>query len=287
MAIKKILVPLGDPKTGAVALGSALTLARDFGAHISVLYVRPDPRAAAMAYMGEPVSAGMIETVIKATEKRSAESAVKARKLFEDACAKAKVEVSDKAPGAGRVTASFDDVTDYEDEAIRRAGRVSDLLVLARPQGALATPQRLTLEAAMIDTGRPLLMVPPKPPSRIGANVAIAWNGSTQAAHAVAMAMDFLMGAQSVVILTAKENGADHRPEDLQDQLAWHGIKAKVVSVTAKGDAGKALLAAAAKAGADLLAMGAYGHSRVRELVLGGVTKHVLESATIPVLMAH
>lgn len=287
MAIKTILVPLGDPTSGAVALGSALALARDFGAHVAVLHVRPDPRATAMAYMGEPVSASMIDTVIKATEKRSAETAAKTRKLFDDSCAKAKVAVSDKVPGAKQATASFDDVTDYEDQAIRRAGRVSDLLVLARPQGPLATPQRLTLEAAMIDTGRPLLMVPPKPPAKIGGTVAIAWNGSAQAAHAVAMAMDFLASAQSVVILTAKENGADYRPEDLQNQLAWHGIKAKIVSVTAKSDAGKALLAAATKAGADLLVMGAYGHSRVRELVLGGVTKHVLESATIPVLMAH
>jgi nucleotide-binding universal stress UspA family protein len=167
------------------------------------------------------------------------------------------------------------------------AGRVSDLLVVARPQGQLAAPQRLTLEAALMDTGRPLLIVPPKAPAKIGSNVAIAWNGSTQASRAVAMAMDFLVTAQSVTILTAKENGADARPDELRDYLAAHGIKAKIVSVAAKGDAGKALLAAADKAGADLLVMGAYGHSRVRELVLGGVTKHVLQSTTIPALLAH
>lgn len=287
MAIKTILVPVSDTKTGGVALGAAIALARDFNAHIAVLHVRPDPRGAAMAYMGEPVSASMIDDVIKASEKRSAETAAKVKKLFDETCAKAKIAVSDKAPGSGKMSASFDDETDYEDQAIRRAGRVSDLIVLPRPQGMLATPQRLTLEAAMIDTGRPLLVVPPKAPAKIGGNVAIAWNGSAQAAHAVAMAMDFLAGAQSVTILTAKEDGADYRAEDLQNQLAWHGVKAKITSVSAKGDAGKALLTAAAKAGADLLVMGAYGHSRVRELVLGGVTKHVLQATTIPTLMAH
>lgn len=286
MAIKKILVPLGDPKAGGIALGAALALAREFGAHVSVLHIRTDPRAAAMAYMGEPVSASMIDGVMKAAEKRSAETAATARRLFDETCAKAKVVVSDKA-GSGKATASFDDETDYEDQAIRRAGRVSDLLVLPRPQGVLATQQRLTLEAALIDTGRPLLVVPPKAPAKIGSNVAIAWNGSAQAAHAVAMAMDFLAAAQSVTILTAKENGAEHRAADLQEQLAWHGIKAKIVSVAARNDAGKALLAAATKAGANLLVMGAYGHSRVRELVLGGVTKHVLQATTLPTLLAH
>ena len=90
-----------------------------------------------------------------------------------------------------------------------------------------------------------------------------------------------------MTVLVAKEENADYDGEELQGYLASHGVKAKVVSVAAKGDAGKALLSAASKAGADLLVMGAYGHSRVRELVLGGVTKHVLQTATIAALMAH
>jgi nucleotide-binding universal stress UspA family protein len=99
--------------------------------------------------------------------------------------------------------------------------------------------------------------------------------------------MDFILAARAVTILTADENGGNSRPDQLRDYLEFHGVQAKVTSVAAKGDAGKALLAAAAKAGADLLVMGAYGHSRVRELVLGGVTKHVLQATTIPTLLAH
>jgi nucleotide-binding universal stress UspA family protein len=101
------------------------------------------------------------------------------------------------------------------------------------------------------------------------------------------MAMDFLVTASSVTILTAKENGADYRPNALKDYLAAHGISATVSAVSAKDDAAKAILAAATKAGANLLVMGAYGHSRVRELVFGGVTKHMLQETTVPTLMVH
>jgi nucleotide-binding universal stress UspA family protein len=239
-----------------------------------------------MAYMGEPMSASMIEDLMESQQKRAADEAAKVRKAFDDVCAKAKIAGGGKA-GAAKLSASFHEETGSEDEELSIAGRVSDLVVFARPQGQLAAPQRLTLEAALMDTGRPLLVVPPKAPAKIGSSVAIAWNGSTQASRAVAMAMDFLAAAQSVTILTAKENGDGTRPEELRDYLAWHDIKAKTVSIAAKGDAGKALLAAAAKAGADLLVMGAYGHSRVRELVLGGVTKHMLQATTIPTLLAH
>lgn len=287
MAIKKILVPFEDAKIGSGALSAALAIGRDFDATVSVLHVRPDPRTAAMAYMGEPVSASMIDSIMQSMEKRTASEAAKAKKAFDDACAKGKVPAAGKGAAPAKFSASFTDETGYEDVSIREQGRVADLLVMARPQGQLATSQRLSLEAALIDTGRPLLVVPPKAPAKIGANVAIAWNGSSQSSRAVAMAMDFIVPAKSVTILVAKEDNSDFSGEELQGYLAAHGVKAKVVSVAAKGDAGKALLAAAAKAGTDLLVMGAYGHSRVRELVLGGVTKHVLQATTIPALMAH
>ena len=99
--------------------------------------------------------------------------------------------------------------------------------------------------------------------------------------------MDFLVTASTVTILTAKEDGSDYRPNDLKDYLAAHGISAKVAAVSGKDDAAKALLAGASKAGASLLVMGAYGHSRVRELVLGGVTKHMLQATTLPTFMVH
>jgi nucleotide-binding universal stress UspA family protein len=287
MTIKKILVPMSDAKTGSGALAAALTLARDFNAQVVALHVRPDPRAEAMAYMGEPVSSSMIDEVIRASEKRTAESAAKVRKVFDDACAKAKIAVSAKSGAPNAASASFLDVIGVEDEEIRDRGRVVDLLVVARPQGPLAGPQRLTLEAALIDTGRPAIVVPPKAPAKIGGNVAIAWNNSTQASRAVALAMDLLVTASTVTILTAKEDGADYRANDVKDYLAAHGVLAKVAAVSGKDDAAKAILSAATKAGADLLVMGAYGHSRVRELVLGGVTKHMLQSTTIPTFMVH
>jgi nucleotide-binding universal stress UspA family protein len=287
MSIKRILVPMSDVKSGAGALGAALALARSFNAQVVALHVRVDPSSAAMAYAGEPVSASMIDDVIRASEKRSAESAAKVRTAFDEACAKAKVAVGGKSATPNAASAVFVDVTGVEDEEIRDRGRLVDLLVVSRPQGQLAGTQRLTLEAALIDTGRPAIIVPPRAGATFGGNVAIAWNNSVQAARAVALAMDFLVAAKTVTILTAKEDGTDYRPNDLKDYLAAHGISAKVAAVSGKDDAAKALLSAATKADADLLVMGAYGHSRVRELVLGGVTKHMLQATTLPTLMVH
>jgi nucleotide-binding universal stress UspA family protein len=286
MSIKKILVPMSDAKTGAAALAAALALGRAFNGQVVALHVRPDP-SAAWIYMDEPISPKLIESMMAESEKRAAEVAGRIRKTFDEACARAKVPVATKELAANRATASFVDVTGIEDEEIRERGRLVDLLVVARPQGEFAGSQRLTLEAALMDTGRPAIVIPPKVPAKIGTSVAIAWNDSTESSRAVSMAMDFLVTASSVTILTAKEDGGDYRPNALKEYLAAHGIPATVSAVSGKGDAAKAILSEATKSGANLLVMGAYGHSRVRELVFGGVTKHMLQATTLPTFMVH
>src|SRR5689334_1716913 len=180
MAIKRILVPMPDAKTGTQALAAALALGRDFNAQVIALHVRRDP-SADWAYIDEPVSPAVIDSIIKGAETSIAEVAATTRKAFDEACAAAKFPVTTKVPVANRPTASFVDVTGSVDEEIRDRGRVADLLVIARPQGELAGTQRLTLEAALIDTGRPAIVVPPKVPGKFGGGVAIAWNNSTEA----------------------------------------------------------------------------------------------------------
>jgi nucleotide-binding universal stress UspA family protein len=288
MTIKSILVPLSEPRLAKLSLKAAITVAEPFTAHIEALHVRPDSRTIAASYMGETMSAAMVEEMIATTERKAAENARKTRAAFDATCAAEKIKIAAKPSRANAVTASWREEIGYEDQWLRTAGRLADLILLARPTAAIDVGARLSLEAALMDTGRPLLVVPPKVPARIGTNIAIAWNASAESARAVSLAMPFLDNAKKVTILTASEPGSEeYDPDSLRSLLAWHGISAKVEKVRTRGDAGKALLAAAEKAGANLLVMGAYSHSRVRELILGGVTRHVLSSADLPVFMAH
>ena len=139
------------------------------------------------------------------------------------------------------------------------------------------------------ETGRPILIAPPRASKTLATNIAVAWNDSAQAARAVAASMPFLTRADKVTILTVKgPDEAAASPRDLSAHLTWHGVKASTKTVIAGSrHAGEALLAECQGLGADLLVMGGFGHSRVREIILGGVTQHVLSAARLPVLMMH
>jgi nucleotide-binding universal stress UspA family protein len=145
----------------------------------------------------------------------------------------------------------------------------------------------------LVAGGRPVLFVPDHPLTTIGSAVAIAWKETTEAAHAVTASMPLLAHAQRVIALTVVEPDAGSSrdvepPEKLASKLRSHGIQAEGRSVLPAGhDAWRALVQNAREMGADLIVMGAYGHSRVRELVFGGFTRGVLEDCDLPVLLQH
>lgn len=287
MTIRSILVPLSDARSGKNALKAGVGLANMFGAHVTALHVRPDPRAIAIDYVGEAVSGAMIEEMMKTSQDRSAADAKSARKLFDAACAAAGIAISERGTGAKGPSASWRQETGYEDGWLQIHGRFSDLIVVGRAIDDNDLTAKLSLETALIETGRPILLAPPKLPSKIGVNIAIAWKASAEAARAIEAAKAFFPTAKKVTILTAKEADADQRPEELAAYLAWHGIKATVSKLRTSDNIGASLLAAAGKAGADMMVMGAYGHSRMREMIFGGVTKHVIAKSNLPVLMTH
>ena len=208
--------------------------------------------------------------------KRAGDIAVKTRKAFDSAKAQ-----------ASNVKTTFEEVTGRTDYAMETKGRISDLIVVRRARNARDAGTRVTAEVVLMGTGRPVLVVPAKGADKIGANVAIAWNGSIEASKAVAAAMPFLTRAKTVTVVSADDDDAKIDQKGVIGYLARQGVKAKGVSVKAGDDAGKAIARAAKRAGADLLVMGAYSHSRVRELLFGGVTEHALRDAPISVLMVH
>ncbi|MGB5708901.1 MAG: universal stress protein [Arenicellales bacterium] len=166
-----------------------------------------------------------------------------------------------------------------------------DLVVVSQfdPQAREAYSRELPDRIAF-ESGRPVLVIPNSGPKEtIGQSVLVAWDGSREASRAIHDALPFLNKASKVDIVsvtTAKE--VDLPSADIASHLSRHGISVETQQTDAKGtDVGTVLTSLASESGADLIVMGAYGHSRFRELILGGVTRHVLESMPVPVLMTH
>jgi nucleotide-binding universal stress UspA family protein len=145
------------------------------------------------------------------------------------------------------------------------------------------------LEAALFESGRPVLIAPPTPPDKLGDVVVVAWNGSTETARTIALAMPFLAQAETVLVLSV-EDGMVPGPSggEVAHGLMRNGIAAKTQQIRA-GDrpVGAAILDHCREVGADLLLKGAYTHSRLRQMIFGGATSHILGAAELPVIMAH
>ena len=184
-------------------------------------------------------------------------------------------------------------------DVICHHARYFDLVVMAKGVEGLSGPGSSDLaERVTLQAGRPVLFLPPgRQETFLGKRVALAWNASREAARSVSDAMPFLTSAESVRVISVdpQKHIAEQGPEpglDVAHYLARHGCKVEVCNIAGPvGDEGKnagdALISEVEACGADLLVMGAYGHSRLRELVLGGVTRTVFKRMTTPVLMAH
>ncbi|MBL6946299.1 MAG: universal stress protein [Rhodospirillales bacterium] len=287
MPIKSILIPLDGTESAQPVLETAFAVARDLSAHVEVLHVRADSKNA-VPLLGEGMSGAMIEEMIDLAETEAGTRADKAREMFDDICKRFEFPIVDSPPGPDGPSAGWVDRTGREDEVAAQRGRLSDLVVVARPTPDTDVSSRMTLNAAIRETGRPILVIPPEAPQGIGKKVAIAWNGSAEAARAVRLSVTFIESADEVIILTA-EGGSTRAAEasELADYLAWQGVSAKTRTFEIADRAGgEDLLRECAGIGADLLVMGAYTQSRVRQLIMGGITRHVLASAEIAVVMA-
>jgi nucleotide-binding universal stress UspA family protein len=169
-------------------------------------------------------------------------------------------------------------------------GRAFDVTVLSRPDSNSIGLHTRAIESSLFESGRPLLLAPPRPPKTIATNIMIHWNGSTEQARANAFAMPLLRAAERVSVLTVVggQGVAGPAPADIVKQLKRNGIAAKPIRVEIDNrNTGEAVLAAAKAEGCDLLVKGAFTRSRLRQMVFGGATSHIMAHADLPVLMAH
>ncbi|PKQ06249.1 MAG: universal stress protein UspA [Alphaproteobacteria bacterium HGW-Alphaproteobacteria-11] len=286
MSVKKILVPLAGRPSDNEVLGTALSIAGDFGAQIVALFARPDPTEA-LPYLGDGVSGQVIEDLLQAAREGADDASARVLTMLNEAAGKAGFPIVGKGAEPPLPSVRFLDVTGRRDEVVASHSRLSDLIVFG--ESATGIAGGTALEAAMMSAGRPVLIAPKKSWAPVGGSVAIAWDESAEAARAVTAAIPFLEKARKVTILCIGDKELNPDPgSTLADYLALHGVVADVHLVDARGRAaGEVLLETAEKAGTDLLVMGGYSHSRLLEFIIGGVTQHIRSHATIPVLMAH
>lgn len=284
---KTILVAASDQVTSRSPIETAFMVGRDFASHVKVMHVRTDPTSA-VPLVGEGMSGAMVEEMIDAAETQSQERAAATKRSFEQYCAQGQIPIVEAPPAPDQLTAVWREEVGREEDIMARCGRLYDLIVVGRPLPDRELPSIMTLNAALMEAGRPLLVAPPEAPARSGRTIAIAWNGSAEAARATAMAMPLLHRADNIVILSAKElDDAVLAPSHMAGYLAWHGLSATCHTIPGAHNTGESLWNEVRARGADLLVMGAYTHSRLRQLILGGVTRYMLHNATIPLFLSH
>jgi nucleotide-binding universal stress UspA family protein len=279
MTYKSILVLVDDTARCAARLDVAFELAQAFGAHVTALAVTPDmvvPPSVQVSYGAELAAA-------HARAVRETLDPVKAG--FLQQAARAGVTSTEWREAGGNAVAT----------AALHA-RYADLLIVGQPgpDDTRSQPVRDFLEHLILSAGRPILVIPYAGKfTGIGTKALVAWNASREATRAVTDALPLLARAGSVAVLVidpqdAGEIHGDAPGADVSLFLARHGVKAEAhPTASGKLAVGDVILSRASDIGADLIVMGAWGHSRVRELIMGGATRSLLEQMTVPVLLSH
>ena len=285
--LKYILVPATGSEADAPVFGAALALASQNSGHLLFMHVRPDVERLLVPVVSAEFGGGSgIAELVEALQSEAIVRQERAKTAMQSFCKNAGIATS-STPGERTVTAEWREAVGDEADQLAKAGRAADLLVLGRIWGE-RSPQ--VLNTVLIESGRPLLIVPTNPPAHIGRSIAIAWKDTAEAASAVSAALPILASAKQVVILSVAEDTKVDKAgcERLREALAWHNPSTKVMHLVRGGaEVADKLLDVAAEVGADLLVMGGYSHSRTGEIVFGGVTGRVAQSANLPVLLAH
>jgi len=285
--MKSILVPIEESPSLDAQLESAALLAEIFNAHID--------GTAPSWVMGLAPFDGALDTIptIGETGAFSAEAQQArvdaAERSFRAFVNRRGIAWEEPSEPVDHVTASWLAPSGSGDRITAEVARLYDITVLGRRIDKSLTPRAELLEAVLFESGRPILVTPPEMPKRLGEVIVIAWNGSTESARLIMFAKPLLARAKRVVVLSI-EGGMVSGPTagDVERSLRRSGLAAESLVRSPEGMTnGEAVLRYTADLDADLLLKGAFTHSRLRQMIFGGVTRHILQEATIPVLMSH
>jgi len=275
--IKDLIVNLTEGEGGDVAGSYAISIAETFAAHAAAIAFSYEPVIPPTIMGGIPAS--FIEEQLSENEKAARDAVTR----FDAAAKRAGISYESHV-----FEASITGAADRFGAMARRF----DLSVIAQAEPEKLAPEEIIIEGALFGSGRPIVVVPYIQKGGLTLDrVMVAWDAGRNAARAIADALPFLAKAKAidVVIVASERPKSDEVPgADIGQHLARHGLKVDVKRIVATDtEIADTLLSHAADTGADFMVMGGYGHSRLREFVLGGATRGVLSSMTIPVLMSH
>jgi len=277
--MKNILAPVELHSTIDATLATAVLVAKRFGAYIEGMPLGPD--------LPDLVAFDMPVSWTVTDQNTWKEMAEESHRHFEAFMTARGLPRHEAAPDA--LSWGWTGESSFGDSHVSSYARLFDLCVLGRPGGERGDARMATAEAALFDSGRPILLAPPKPPTSVGETVVVAWNQSMETTRAVAMAMPLLRTAGKVIVMTL----AEHKVEgptgaQLAHNLRANGVPAEAVERKSKARAhGEAILEGASALGADLLIKGAYTQSRLRQMIFGGATSLILAQANLPVFMSN
>ncbi len=275
--IKDIVVNLtmGSPRD--VAADYAVSVASAFGAHLTGIAFAYEP------VLPPTLMGGVPAEVITAQRAESEKTAQIAIEHFQDSARRAGIASDSRALAASLAGAS---------DLFGRIARRFDISVVGQAEPDKVAPEELIIEAALFESGRPVIVVPYIQRDELKLNrVIVCWDAGRTAARALGDALPFLSRAKSVdIVMVASERAkSDEIPgADIAHHLARHGLNVEVKRIVTGGtDVPSTILSYAADVSADFIVMGGYGHSRLREFILGGATRGILSSMTVPTLMSH
>ena len=280
--MKTILLPYRDGAAGDAALATAHMVATRFDSYIEGLLVRRTQQIiAAEGFVLPP------ESLTQLTE--SEEVLADYSRRFQSFMQTHGVPIREITFTREPVTAGWREVDGIESQIVGDYGRLFDLIVLGRSLDQGTAGWLATCEAALFESGRPVLLTSEQAPATLGENIVISWNCSTETARTVALGMPFLLQAKKVTVLTVEGLMV---PGPSGQQMANHliraGIDAHAVTRQPRSrTVGEAVLEEAVELGADLIVKGAYTQNRLRQMIFGGATRHILHHAELPVVMAN
>lgn len=281
MSMRTILVPTEKSDMTAAVLETALLFAKRFDGYVEGFALR--------AAISDFVAADLIVADAWAVaETRDAELAKEARAAFEGFMQANGVPLHAEG-GAPGLSYGWTEADSARDAFVGSYGRVFDLIVFGRPGSYPAGSSMAAVEAALFESGRAILIAPPTPPKTLGDNILIAWNRSTETARCLALSMPLLHRASKVTVLTVT-GGMVTGPEapDVARHLELNGIPAEAITIDPGSvTPGEMFLQKAQELGCDLMIKGAYTQSRLRQMIFGGATSHILAKTEMPVFMAH
>ncbi len=287
--MKTILVPIGGSRTDHAVFATAMAAARAVAAHLEFLHIRISPGEAAEYTPHVDFARGAaLRDALGRLDPEAAERSRQAERHVRQLCEQQDIRLGDAPSHGAGLSAVWREELDGGFERLIYRARHSDMMVLGRAARPNGLPPDL-IERAVLDSGRPVLVAPDRPPRSLTGTVLVCWKESAEAARALAASLPLLRASRRVVVVCAEEPKAS-LPDALEvvQQLAWHGVAAEAATVAPdRRSTAEALQLAARRYDADLMIMGAYGVSWAREIIFGGCTQSFIHHAERPILLMH